>query len=216
MEDLYYISTSKAEGLYKEKASKFYGYLFPIYSEQDVENALLELKKIHPKSRHACYAYRLSPSEQIYRANDDGEPSGTAGKPIYNQILSAELYNTLVVVVRYFGGTKLGASGLIRAYKTAAEEVCQATIRKEKYDEISCIITFDYGKMGDLLHTIKGLGIDIKQQVFEANPYIQVALRKSKYSIQIDEIKAKLLSRDIADIEDDTVIDGIQFTVKNT
>lgn len=211
MDDVFHISTNSSEGLYKEKGSKFFSYLFPVKSIEHVEEKLEELKKLHPKSRHICYAYRLAPKDQQFRINDDGEPSGTAGKPIYNQILSAELYQTLVAVVRYFGGTKLGATGLIRAYKTAAEEVCKSTVKKETYETITCVLKFDYAIMGDLMNSVKQLNIDIVDTNFELNPSITILLREAIFSKQIDQIKASLLNRSLEDIDDDTEVEGLEF-----
>ena len=110
-------------GIYKEKGSKFIAYSYPVYSEQEVKEKLEEVKKIEHSARHHCYAYILHPDKSAQRANDDGEPSSTAGKPILGQILSNDLTNILIVVVRYFGVVKLGISGLIRSYKTAASDV---------------------------------------------------------------------------------------------
>ena len=117
--DTYKTIAKPAEGFYKDKGSKFLAFAYPVYTEDRIKAQLSELKKEYYDARHHCYAWKLGIENDKYRANDDGEPSGTAGKPIYGQLLSHELTNALVVVVRYFGGTKLGTSGLIRAYKTA-------------------------------------------------------------------------------------------------
>jgi uncharacterized YigZ family protein len=141
-------------GEYREKGSKFLAFSYPMNSVEDLETYITPLKKQHPKSRHFCYAFRLSPKSDQYRANDDGEPRGTAGLPIYNQILATECYNVLVVVVRYFGGTKLGASGLTKAYKTSAEECLKASKFRITYDTMPCEITYDFrlsGPLQDLL-----------------------------------------------------------------
>ncbi|GAB4257513.1 MAG: YigZ family protein [Vicingaceae bacterium] len=117
--------TVKSEGIYKEKGSKFLAYAFPVKSEDEIINILESLKNEHPQSRHICYAYVLGANKERFRVNDDGEPSGTAGKQIYGQILSKDITNVLVAVVRYFGGTKLGVSGLINAYKEAANNALE-------------------------------------------------------------------------------------------
>lgn len=218
MQDIYNIPNSKEEGFYKEKASKFISFLFPVKTVKDVEEALETIKNIHPKARHICYAYRLIPALQqgkvetvAYRINDDGEPSGTAGKPIYGQIQSAELHEVFIAVVRYFGGTKLGASGLIRAYKTAAQEVCAKTTIIEKYEQIEIKINFDYAKMGDMMNIIKSLDLEIASKSFDLNPSMNVMFRKLIYKKQIDQIKAKFLNRSIEDIEEDTQVELVNF-----
>src|ERR1700751_109849 len=119
MTDTYLTIEKSAEGLFKDKGSKFFAYAFPIQSEEEIKQHIIDLKKQHHGARHWCYALRLGADKKLFRANDDGEPSGTAGKPILNQIISADLTDILVVVVRYFGGTLLGTSGLIAAYKNA-------------------------------------------------------------------------------------------------
>ncbi|MET1055429.1 MAG: YigZ family protein, partial [Pedobacter sp.] len=121
-DDTYKTIESRAEGLFKDKGSKFIAFAYPILSESEVKPILLGLRAEHTKANHFCYAYRLSPDRNVYRVNDDGEPSGTAGRPILNTLLSADVTNILIVVVRYFGGTLLGVPGLINAYKSAAAE----------------------------------------------------------------------------------------------
>ena len=136
-EDTYLTIKEPSEGLFKDKGSKFSSFAFPASSEEDVKKFLAELKKQHPSANHHCYAFRLGADKQAYRANDDGEPSNTAGKPILGQIQSKDLTNILIVVVRYFGGTLLGVSGLINAYKLAAAEAIQnATIIEKTVDDI--------------------------------------------------------------------------------
>ncbi|MDA9773766.1 YigZ family protein [Saprospiraceae bacterium] len=218
IEDEYLIPTNKTEGFYKEKASKFISFLFPVKTVEDVELALESIKSIHPKARHICYAYRLTPLLQqgkpqtvAYRINDDGEPSGTAGKPIYGQIQSAQLHEVFIGVVRYFGGTKLGASGLIRAYKTAAQEVCGLAETQTKYEQITCRISFDYARMGDLMNIVKAMGLEISEKQFDLEPNMVVLLRKVICNEQINIIKAKLLHRAVEDITEDTKVENIKF-----
>ncbi len=211
MEDIYKIPVGTAEGFYKEKGSKFHSYAYAVWSVEEVEEKLEEIKKLHPKARHICYAYRLRPVDQQFRVNDDGEPSGTAGKPIFNQIMSAELHVILVGVVRYFGGTKLGASGLIRAYKTAAEDAIQQLETVEKYDTLPYQINFEYGMMGDLMNVLKQLKIELMDKQFNLKPHLIVEFRKSTYLRQINKIKAHFLGRDIEDIEEDTEVEGLEF-----
>jgi len=166
---------------------------------------------MHPKARHHCYAWKLGLDENNYRANDDGEPSGSAGRPIYGQIRSKNLSNVLVVVVRYFGGTKLGTSGLINAYKEATKEAIKNTEILLKYKLVAYKITFDYSKMGQLLESLKKLDIKISDKVLNVNPYIIISTKESELTSTIKKIKAHLLQRSIGDIDDDTVIKGIDF-----
>ncbi|MCT7904279.1 IMPACT family member yigZ [Candidatus Ornithobacterium hominis] len=160
------IKNDVKEILMKEKGSKFIGFAFSVENEDEINAKLLELKEIYPDATHHCYAYRLGFDGEIYRANDDGEPSGSAGIPIYNQIRSAELTYTLVVIIRYFGGTKLGVGGLIQAYKKAAElTLAEAEkisfIQKEKY-----FIRFEYAQQNEVQKILESLNAEITQQNF--------------------------------------------------
>jgi uncharacterized YigZ family protein len=184
---------ASSEGEYKEKGSKFLAYAYPITSMEEFELYLEEIRSLHPKARHYCYAYRLGVEGELYRANDDGEPSGTAGKPILGQLLSQELSDTLVIVVRYFGGTKLGASGLIHAYKSAALD---AINNASKVDKVLCDrfkLTFDYAEMGHVLNVIKSLNLTIIEKVFESSPYVVLEIQKSQTEENIIRLKSKLL-----------------------
>jgi len=149
---------------FRDRGSKFLAYAYPIRSTDDVKNSIQLLKKEHPKAVHHCYAYRLGTDGLQYRANDDGEPSGSAGKPILGQIDSAGLTNVLVVVVRYFGGTLLGVPGLINAYKTVTTDALATAPKTEKWIEKTVEITFDYPVMGEVLHLLKGAEATIYKQ----------------------------------------------------
>lgn len=160
------IKNDVKEILMKEKGSKFIGFAFSVENEDEINAKLLELKEVYPDATHHCYAYRLGFDGEIYRANDDGEPSGSAGIPIYNQIRSAELTYTLVVIIRYFGGTKLGVGGLIQAYKKAAELTLAedkkiSFIQKEKY-----FIRFEYAQQNEVQKILESLNAEITQQNF--------------------------------------------------
>ena len=148
-----------AEGLYKEKGSKFLAFAYPVVSEEEVRAALEKIRKEYYDARHHCYAYRLGLSGDVWRYNDDGEPSSTAGRPIYGQILSRELSDVLIVVVRYFGGTKLGVPGLIRAYKTAASDALDHADVVEKVASEGFAVTFDYTAMDRVMRVLKDMGI---------------------------------------------------------
>ena len=157
------------ELLFKEKNSKFFGYAFPISSEDEVKPLIENLRKQHPNAGHFCYAYQIGTATLTYRANDDGEPSNTAGMPIYGQIQSFSLTNVLIVVVRIFGGVKLGVGGLISAYKTTAQLVLESCEIVEKTIDIHFTISFDYKNMNKVMRVIKEKKLDIENQEMELN-----------------------------------------------
>lgn len=184
---------ASAQGLYKEKGSKFMAYAFPIDDESDVDPILKQLKKDHPKSRHACYAYYLGEDNETFRINDDGEPSGTAGKPIAGQILSHGLTNVLVAVVRYFGGTKLGTSGLTKAYKAAADDAL--TNSKTLVKNIVAVfeITCNYDQLKGVQKMISQENLRIVNQEFEDVCTFTLAVNANRKT-EIEE-KMKVLSK---------------------
>lgn len=153
---------------FKDRGSRFIGYAYFVTSKEAVEERVKELHQLHPKSRHVCYAYIMG-NEQEYRANDDGEPSGSAGLPIYNQIRSAGVLYALVAVVRYFGGTKLGVPGLINAYKTAAKETLQASGTKEEVEMVDIGLKFGYAQMEAVMSFVKSKNHEVSNQVFMEN-----------------------------------------------
>ena len=188
-EDKYKEVKSHTTGIYKEKGSKFIAFSYPVYSEQDVKDKLEEVRKLEHSARHYCYAYILNPDKSAQRANDDGEPSSTAGKPILGQILSNNLTNILIVVVRYFGGVKLGVPGLIRSYKTAAAEaILEATIItktiKEQYEVI-----FKYPQMNDVMRLIKEYDLEVVNTDFQIDCKLIFAVPKSKANNVVDTFK---------------------------
>ena len=160
-EDTYKTIAKPAESSYSEKRSKFLAYAFPVQNEQEVKQRLAEIQKKHWDARHHCYAYILGPHKDAYRLNDNGEPSGTAGRPIYGQLLSKDLTNTLVIVVRYFGGIKLGVSGLQNAYKVAAKEALDAAVIEERTIQEQYRVVFEYVKMNDVMQILKDLEIQV-------------------------------------------------------
>jgi len=174
------------ELLFKEKNSKFFGYAFPIKNEDEVKPIIDVLRKKHFGAGHFCYAFQIGTDKINFRANDDGEPSNTAGMPIYGQIQSFGLTNVLVVVVRFFGGTKLGVGGLITAYKTAAQMVLETTNIIEKTINIHFVITFDYKNMNKVMRIIKEKNIDIINQKMELSCKIEIAIRKKNAEIIYD------------------------------
>lgn len=161
------LAQATEEILFKEKSSKFFGYAFPIESEEEVKPILDQLRKLHPHAVHYCYAYQIGTEKISYRANDDGEPSNSAGAPIYGQIQSFGLTNVLVVVVRIFGGIKLGVGGLISAYKTTAQLALEEAEIIEKTIDIAFLISFDYKNMNKVMRVIKEKKLDIVTQTME-------------------------------------------------
>lgn len=173
------ILTSPEPILHKDKNSKFFGYAFPVTDEENVKTYIEELKKEHHSARHWCYAYQIGTENITYRANDDGEPNNSAGMPIYGQIQSFEVTNVLIVVVRYFGGVKLGVGGLISAYKTAAQMVLETAQIVEKTIDVHYIIKFEYINMNKVMRVIKEKNIDIINQKMEISCEIEIAIRKN-------------------------------------
>ncbi|TGV01688.1 IMPACT family protein [Flavivirga rizhaonensis] len=172
------ILKASEENLYKDKNSKFYGYAFPVLTESDVKIHIETLKNTHHAARHWCYAYQLGTETFSYRANDDGEPSNSAGMPIYGQIQSFNVTNILVVVVRYFGGVKLGVGGLINAYKTTAQITLEHSNISEKTININYLISFDYKNMNKVMRIIKEKNLNINNQVLEMDCKITISVRK--------------------------------------
>lgn len=184
MEDYYRSLSGDSEGSYREKGSKFFAYAHPVSSEAEVQGHLSVLKKVHHSARHYCYAFILKPKEgqeEPYRSSDDGEPSHSAGDPILGQIRSHQLLDTLVVVVRYFGGTKLGVAGLIHAYKTAAADALTNSSIVEKYIEQTITIEFDYTATNDVMKVIDQYSLAIVDQSFAETCSYQLSVRLSNY-----------------------------------
>ncbi len=185
--------------LFKEKNSKFFGYAYPVTSELEVKKHLDQLKADHFSARHWCYAYQIGTEKIKFRANDDGEPSNSAGMPIYGQIQSFEITNVLVVVVRYFGGVKLGVGGLISAYKTTAQLTLDEANIIEKTIDKQFKITFDYKNMNKVMRIIKEKNIQIVHQKMEMNCEIQIATRK-KNAKEIVDIFTALFEIEIEEL----------------
>ena len=172
------IEKPSEEILFKEKNSKFFGYAFPVTNEEQVKEFISQLKKQHHTARHWCYAFQIGTENISYRANDDGEPNNSAGAPIYGQIQSFDVTNVLIVVVRYFGGVKLGVGGLISAYKTAAQMALANSIIINKTIDIHYLLTFDYKNMNKVMRVIKEQQLTIISQKMEMNCQIEIATRK--------------------------------------
>lgn len=182
--------TTTAE--FKDRGSKFLAYAYPVSSAEDVKTKLQVLKKEHPKAVHHCYAYRLGTDGLQYRANDDGEPSGSAGKPILGQIDSAGITNVLVVVVRYFGGTLLGVPGLINAYKTATQDALQQAVLIEKWIEQHVEIQFDYPVMGEVMYLLRQCEATVYKQDLQLFCVVHAGIPKphaDAYIAKLSEIR---------------------------
>ena len=204
--DAYHTTASESLGDYREKGSKFLAYQYPVSSIQEIENRLEEVRTLHPKARHFCYAYRLGIYGEPHRTNDDGEPSGTAGKPIHGQLLSYEVSDCIIIVVRYFGGTKLGASGLINAYRTAAKEALEIIEKRQVVLGDDFKLSFDYGEMGHVMNVIKSMELEIKEKSFESTAAVVIRLRKSEIEASLILLKAKLLQISTEQVNDKTEI----------
>ncbi|MEZ5196070.1 MAG: YigZ family protein [Bacteroidales bacterium] len=178
IEDTYKTIEGVSEGMFKDRGSKFISVAFPVTTEEEVKQRLDELRKKYHDARHHCYAYILDADKSVYRINDDGEPSGTAGRPIHGQLLSNDLTGVLIVVIRYFGGTKLGVSGLINAYRAAAKEAIESNkiITKTIHDVYG--LNFKYEGMNDVMRIIKEEGLNIISQQFELQCSIEYSVRK--------------------------------------
>jgi len=179
--------TTSSEGVYKEKGSTFIGFAFPILDEETFKVNLSEIKKLHPDAVHHCYAFRLNPTGNLYRYSDDGEPANTGGKPIYGQLLSFEVTNIAVVVVRYYGGTKLGVGGLITAYKEAAKEALLAAEISEKEITTTLLVSFPYEQTAAINQLIHHQKLQVTSQVFEESCKftLEFPLHKKEELIQI-------------------------------
>ncbi len=179
MSDTYLTIQDKSEGIYTEKRSKFLAFAHPVEAIDEIKDLLTDYKKKYYDARHVCYAYMLGPERTDFRANDDGEPSSTAGKPILGQINSRELTNILVVVIRYFGGVKLGTSGLIVAYREAAAEALSAATVIEKTIEETVTFTFPYMMMNSVMRVVKELNPRIVEQKYDETCIITLAIKRS-------------------------------------
>jgi uncharacterized YigZ family protein len=191
--DTYFTIENPTEGEYRDKGSRFLAFACPVFTGKEIKEFYEILKKEHWKANHHCYAYRLGVSGNLYRANDDGEPSGTAGKPILGQIDSFGITNVLIVVLRYFGGIKLGIPGLIQAYRTAARDALEHATKIERVMETPMQITFDYAQTSSVMTFLKSSGTQIRNQEHgETNTTLQVLVRLSEADVfqsQIEKIE---------------------------
>ena len=189
-DDTYNMLSAPGEGLYKEKGSKFIASAFTVFSEDEAKKVIAEIKKQYYDARHHCFAYIIGPDKKNFRSSDDGEPSGTAGKPILNQILSKDVTNVCVVVTRYFGGIKLGTSGLINAYKTAARDALDnAQVIEKTINEIYSL-EFGYPLMNEVMRVMKEENLEQLNPRFEMDCYLEFSTRKNEAERIADKFRS--------------------------
>ncbi len=191
-EDQYLTLVSEGEGLFRDRGSKFLAYAFPASEPETVLDRVAALRQEHPKARHYCFAYRLGTRGDNYRANDDGEPGGSAGKPILGQIDSFGLTDAGVIVVRYFGGTKLGVSGLIQAYKLSAAAALEAAPKKVCVLEDVFRIEFGYERMGDVMAALERMGIALRESHFGQRAWVAIGIRQKDAPATLEALRARL------------------------
>lgn len=186
-EDVYKTITTPGQGeLFKDKNSKFYGFTFPVTNEDQIKQHLDDLKKEHYAARHWCYAYQIGTENIQYRANDDGEPNNSAGMPIYGQIQSFEVTNILIIVIRYYGGVKLGVGGLINAYRTGAQLALEASKIVEKTINKEFQLKFEYKNMSKVMRLLKENDVEITNQILELDCLLKISVRKNNSSKVFD------------------------------
>lgn len=188
-EDTYKTIEAATEGVFRDRASKFVAWAIPVKDEQEVKLKLAELRKLYWDANHHCYAYQLGFDKSAFRFNDDGEPSGTAGRPIFGQIQSKDLTNVLVVVIRYFGGTKLGVSGLINAYKTSAKLALDEAVIVERLVREVYTLAFPYARMNDVMKVLKDEQLEQGQHQFELDCKLEFKVRKNDAEKMLEKFK---------------------------
>lgn len=199
--DTYLTISSVSEALYKDKGSKFYAFAYPVQTVEQIKEILAEKRKEYYDARHVCYAYMLGYDRNVFRANDDGEPSGTAGRPILGQINSSNLTDILIIVVRYFGGTLLGTSGLIQAYKTSAAEAIAAATIEERIVEKTFVSKFGYQDLNAVMRIMKDFDLAIVNQVQEMDCTLYFRIRLS----DIDRVRDRFDKLDFVSFEEDII-----------
>ena len=199
--DTYLTISSVSEALYKDKGSKFYAFAYPVQTVEQIKDILAEKRKEYYDARHVCYAYMLGYERNVFRANDDGEPSGTAGRSILGQINSSNLTDILIIVVRYFGGTLLGTSGLIQAYKTSAAEAIAAATIEERIVEKTFVSKFGYQDLNAVMRIMKDFDLAIVNQVQEMDCTLYFRIRLS----DIDRVRDRFDKLDFVSFEEDII-----------
>ena len=216
MKDEYTTIVNPVTGEFKDRGSKFIAYAFPVYTQEDIQKAQEQVRKEHIKARHHCFGWRLGTDGNQYRANDDGEPSGTAGKPILGQLDKQGLTNVMVIVVRYFGGTLLGASGLINAYRNSTAIALETAERVTKLVEDVYGIEFDYSIMSNVMNSLKKYSINVLNQEFAEVPMIRIAIRKNEVQATLLKLKASIGGLRLEEIEEKTIIAGLKLRFSHT
>lgn len=201
--DTYLTISSPSEALYKDKGSKFYAFAYPVQTIEQIKEILAEKRKEYYDARHVCYAYMLGYERDVFRANDDGEPSGTAGRPILGQINSTNLTDILIIVVRYFGGTLLGTSGLIQAYKTSAAEAIAAATIEERIVEKTFVSKFGYQDLNAVMRIMKDFDLAIVNQIQEMDCTLYFRIRLG----DIDRVKDRFDKLDFVSFEEDIIVE---------
>ena len=199
--DTYLTISSPSEALYKDKGSKFYAFAYPVQTVEQIKDILAEKRKEYYDARHVCYAYMLGYERNVFRANDDGEPSSTAGRPILGQINSSNLTDILIIVVRYFGGTLLGTSGLIQAYKTSASEAIAAATIEERIVEKTFVSKFGYQDLNAVMRIMKDFDLAIVNQVQEMDCTLYFRIRLS----DIDRVRDRFDKLDFVSFEEELI-----------
>jgi uncharacterized YigZ family protein len=216
MKDEYTTIVNPVTGEFKDRGSKFIAYAFPVYTQEDIQKAQEQVRTEHIKARHHCFGWRLGTDGNQYRANDDGEPSGTAGKPILGQLDKQGLTNVMVIVVRYFGGTLLGASGLINAYRNSTAIALETAERVTKLVEDVYEIEFDYSIMSNVMNSLKKYSINVLNQEFAEVPMIRIAIRKNEVKATLLKLKASIGGLRLEEIEEKTIIAGLKLRFSHT
>jgi uncharacterized YigZ family protein len=199
--DTYLTISSVSEALYKDKGSKFYAFAYPVQTVEQIKEILAEKRKEYYDARHVCYAYMLGYERNVFRANDDGEPSGTAGRPILGQINSSNLTDILIIVVRYFGGTLLGTSGLIQAYKTSAAEAIAAATIEERIVEKTFVSKFGYQDLNAVMRIMKDFDLTIVNQIQEMDCTLYFRIRLG----DIERVKDRFDKLDFVSFEEEEI-----------
>ncbi len=211
MDDIYKTIAAPASGEYRDRGSKFIAYAFPVETEEEALQRVREVRKQHPKARHHCFAWRLGFGGERFRANDDGEPSGTAGRPILGQIDRWQLTNVVVVVVRYFGGTLLGTSGLIQAYKGSTAAALEAAEKVERMAEAYFEVNFDYALMNAVMRAAKKPDLRIVKQDFSEKAQIVLAMPRSRTQELLHRFKAQVAGKREAELDLDSAVPGLHI-----
>lgn len=211
--DTYKTIENQVLGEFKDRGSKFIAYAFPVMSEEAIQGFQDQVRKDHPKARHHCYAWRLGVDQNRYRANDDGEPSGTAGRPILGQIDSFGLTNVLIIVVRYFGGTLLGTSGLINAYRESAADALRQSVILEKIIKDAYELSFDYALMSDVMNALKKLHWEITLQEFTEKGRVVVAIRKGDVPDELLRFKSLVTKKSLEEAAGMDNIPGLEINL---